>query len=212
MPQSFYYPNEHAQLWADVPVYLSDADVLWIWPSSRIWNSVYVKEETVSGWIGYVGSPVHMEELILKPEHSLIDQSLGQGRRRDDQWRCTWRGLVRRYTRPRLTNQPNPRGTTATSPNCRNTSVRTCSWRMFRVGPQARPAAANCHPFCHKQWMLVRNGVIRDYHRVQHDLAFAVHPRLCSPVSKAQDRLRVDVGCLRSVVRPEPPGANDGFQ
>jgi len=27
-------------------------------------------------WIGYVGSPVHMEELILKPEHSLIDQSL----------------------------------------------------------------------------------------------------------------------------------------
>ena len=36
VPQSFYYPNEHAQLWADVPFILAMADVLWIWPSSRI--------------------------------------------------------------------------------------------------------------------------------------------------------------------------------
>lgn len=27
-------------------------------------------------WIAYTGSPVRIEDLILKPEHSLIDQSL----------------------------------------------------------------------------------------------------------------------------------------
>ena len=27
-------------------------------------------------WLAYTGSPVRIEELILKPDHSLIDQSL----------------------------------------------------------------------------------------------------------------------------------------
>ncbi len=27
-------------------------------------------------WLGYSGAPVYLEELIFKPEHSLIDQSL----------------------------------------------------------------------------------------------------------------------------------------
>jgi hypothetical protein len=36
IPQSFYYPNEHAHLWADVPLLFVLAAVLWRWHPNRI--------------------------------------------------------------------------------------------------------------------------------------------------------------------------------
>jgi hypothetical protein len=36
VPQSFFYPNEHAHLWADVPLLFVVAAVLWIWHPKRI--------------------------------------------------------------------------------------------------------------------------------------------------------------------------------
>ena len=36
IPQAFYYPNEHAHLWADIPVLAVITVVLWIWHPNRI--------------------------------------------------------------------------------------------------------------------------------------------------------------------------------
>ena len=35
VPQSFYYPNEHAHLWGDVPLLFAMAVVLWVWHPKR---------------------------------------------------------------------------------------------------------------------------------------------------------------------------------
>jgi hypothetical protein len=35
IPQSFYYPNEHAHMWGDVPLLLAMAVVLWVWYPGR---------------------------------------------------------------------------------------------------------------------------------------------------------------------------------
>ena len=35
VPQSFYYPNEHAHLWSDVPVLFAMAVVMWVWHPER---------------------------------------------------------------------------------------------------------------------------------------------------------------------------------
>ena len=35
IPQSFYYPNEHAHLWADIPALAIVALVLWILHPNR---------------------------------------------------------------------------------------------------------------------------------------------------------------------------------
>jgi hypothetical protein len=35
VPQSFYYPNEHAHMWSDVPVLFVMAVVLWVWYPER---------------------------------------------------------------------------------------------------------------------------------------------------------------------------------
>jgi hypothetical protein len=36
IPQAFYYPNEHAHLWADIPALGVIVVVLWIWHPNRI--------------------------------------------------------------------------------------------------------------------------------------------------------------------------------
>ncbi len=36
IPQAFLYPNEHAHLWADVPVTFVLAAVMWIWHPNRV--------------------------------------------------------------------------------------------------------------------------------------------------------------------------------
>ena len=35
VPQAFYYPNEHAHLWGDVPLLFAMAVVLWVWYPER---------------------------------------------------------------------------------------------------------------------------------------------------------------------------------
>jgi hypothetical protein len=36
IPQSFYYPNEHAHMWSDVPVLFVMAVVMWVWHPNRV--------------------------------------------------------------------------------------------------------------------------------------------------------------------------------
>ena len=36
IPQAFYYPNEHAHLWADIPFAFAVVVILWIWYPDRV--------------------------------------------------------------------------------------------------------------------------------------------------------------------------------
>lgn len=36
IPQAFIYPNEHAHLWADIPLLFAVCAVLWIWHPNRV--------------------------------------------------------------------------------------------------------------------------------------------------------------------------------
>jgi Family of unknown function (DUF6632) len=36
IPQAFIYPNEHAHLWADVPLLFAVSLILWIWHPNRV--------------------------------------------------------------------------------------------------------------------------------------------------------------------------------
>jgi hypothetical protein len=36
IPQAFIYPNEHAHLWADIPMLLAISVILWIWHPNRV--------------------------------------------------------------------------------------------------------------------------------------------------------------------------------
>jgi hypothetical protein len=36
IPQAFIYPNEHAHLWADIPILLAMSVILWVWHPNRV--------------------------------------------------------------------------------------------------------------------------------------------------------------------------------
>lgn len=36
IPQAFYYPNEHAHLWSDIPLLIVTVAVLWVWHPNRV--------------------------------------------------------------------------------------------------------------------------------------------------------------------------------
>ncbi len=130
-------------------------------------------------WLGYSGAPLYLEELILKPEHSLIDQSLeahsGETTTNGDGFGVGWYGDrktpgVYKDVQPAW-NDSNLRDLTAhiESP-------------LFLAHIRATTGTAvqqtNCHPFRHKKWLFVHNGLIRGLARVKRDLALAVAPHL----------------------------------
>ena len=91
-------------------------------------------------WLAYSGSPVLLEELLYKPAHSLIDQSLhSRLGRDDDERRRLRRRLVRRRRRRRPSSAASSRpGTTATCASSPRTSRRRSSSRTSAPRPARR--------------------------------------------------------------------------
>ena len=130
-------------------------------------------------WLGYSGDPLLLEMLILKPEHSLIDQSLashsGATTTNGDGFGIGWYG--QRET-PGVYKGIQPAWNDG---NLRDLSAHIES-SLFLAHVRATTGTAvqqtNCHPFRHGKWLFVHNGLIRGFPRVRRDLALAVDPEL----------------------------------
>jgi len=76
-------------------------------------------------WLAYSGSPVRIEDLLYRPQHSLIDQSLhsrlGAETTNGDGFGIGWYGVG---DTPGVFHSVDPHGTIATCANWRGTSSR----------------------------------------------------------------------------------------
>ena len=129
-------------------------------------------------WLAYSGSPVLLEELLVKPVHSLIDQSkhsrLGATTLNGDGFGVGWYGApetpgVFHGTEPAWNDR-----------NLRDIAAHISSPLIFahiRASTGTAVQETNCHPFRHKNWLWMHNGAIRDFPRVKRDLTLAVDPR-----------------------------------
>ena len=130
-------------------------------------------------WIAYTGNPVYLEELILKPQYSLIDQSLssklGAETTNGDGFGVGWYGEPEL---PGLYKDPEPAW------NNRNLAdlARHIKSQLFIAHIRATTGTpiqrTNCHPFRYGRWLFVHNGLIRGYDTLRRDLALAVDPAL----------------------------------
>ena len=131
-------------------------------------------------WLAYSGSPILIEELLYKPEHSLIDQSrharLGVDTTNGDGFGVGWYDpdghtpAVLRSIEPAWNDR-----------NLREVASHVRS-PLFLAHIRASTGTAvqqtNCHPFSHGAWLWVHNGLVRDFHRIKRDLALAVDESL----------------------------------
>ncbi|MEN0070385.1 MAG: class II glutamine amidotransferase [Propionicimonas sp.] len=140
-------------------------------------------------WLAYYGSPVRVEDLLFRPSHSLIDQSLnsrlGATTTNGDGFGIGWYDEggdvpgVFRSTEPAWNDR-----------NLKEVSRHLVSPVVFahiRASTGGAIQQTNCHPFRHGSWLWMHNGLIRDFLTVRRDLAFAVDPSLFAGIEGSTD-------------------------
>src|SRR5215216_3349117 len=139
-------------------------------------------------WMAYSGDPILAEDLLFRPVHSIIDQSLhsrlGATTTNGDGFGIGWYGeadgpAVFKSIDPAWNDQ-----------NLREIAGRIRTPLLFahiRASTGTPVQRSNCHPFRHGRWLWMHNGAIRDFHTVKRDLAFAVDPSLYPSIEGSTD-------------------------
>lgn len=144
-------------------------------------------------WLAYLGSPITLETVLTKPNHSLLDQSLlarslylpsramsSQFRDRafptnGDGFGLAWSGLRGRLGQYREITPA------WDSQNLRHLAAQIesgCFLAHVRAAPGGTIAQENCHPFVHDGWMFQHNGEINGFPDLKRELTLAVDPAL----------------------------------
>ncbi len=139
-------------------------------------------------WLAYSGAPVVLDEVLFKTDHSLIDQSLHASdptsTTNGDGFGVGWYGSrtvpgVYKDIRPAW-NDTNLQALAAQI----ESSMFLAHVRATTGSPVQR---TNCHPFNHRNWLFVHNGLINEYEKLRRDLAFAVSPELFPHINGTTD-------------------------
>jgi predicted glutamine amidotransferase len=159
-------------------------------------------------WLAYSGSPVLLEELIYKPKHSLIDQSLhsrlGAETTNGDGFGVGWYG---EGDTPGVFHSIEPAWNDR---NLRELAGHVKSGLVFahiRAATATPVQLTNCHPFRHGKWLWMHNGVIYDFHRVKRDLVLAVDPELYPEIEGSTDSEVFFYLALTLGLEDDPPNA-----
>ncbi len=159
-------------------------------------------------WLAYSGSPVLLEELLYKPAHSLIDQSLhsklGVETTNGDGFGVGW------YTGDRHPGIYRGVGPAWNNQNLRNLSGHISApivLAHIRATTGTAVQETNCHPFRFENWLWMHNGAIAQFHTLKRDLVFAVDPELYPYIEGSTDSETMFFLALTFGLQKDPPGA-----
>jgi glutamine amidotransferase len=138
-------------------------------------------------WLAYSGESIHLEELLLKPERSLIEQSL-QARSgtttNGDGFGVGWYGDAET---PGLFKSVRPAWNDA---NLLSISAHLSS-PLFVAHVRATTGTtiqrSNCHPFQHGSWLFMHNGEIRGFRDIKREIVMEVEPALFPEIEGTTD-------------------------
>ncbi len=159
-------------------------------------------------WLAYTGSPVLIEDLLYKPAHSLIVQSmsatLGAEPTNGDGFGIGWYG-----------DRPTPGVFRSTEPawNDRNLAELSahisspCVLAHVRASTGSPVQQTNCHPFRHGRWLWMHNGLVHGFHTAKRELALAVDPSLFADIEGTTDSELFFYLALTFGLEDDPVGA-----
>jgi predicted glutamine amidotransferase len=159
-------------------------------------------------WLAYTGSPVLIHDLLYRPKHSLIVQSLtstlGAEPTNGDGFGIGW-----------YSDRPTPGIFRSTEPawNDRNLEELaehiTSPWVMahIRASTGSPVQETNCHPFRRGRWLFMHNGYIDGFHDFKHDLAMQVDPTLFGDIEGSTDTETFFYLALTFGLEEDPVGA-----
>lgn len=139
-------------------------------------------------WLAYSGTPIRLEELLVKRDRSLIEQSLhsrqGATTTNGDGFGVGW-----------YDDGGTPRLYRSTYPAWNDRNLRELaagiSSPLFFAHVRASTGTAiqetNTHPFRHGRWLWMHNGLIREFPRTRRKLLAAVDDTLFSSIEGTTD-------------------------
>jgi predicted glutamine amidotransferase len=140
-------------------------------------------------WMAWSGQPILIDELLFKPQHGLIDQSLhsrmGVETTNGDGFGLGWYPAA--GTEPAVYH--------SVAPAWGDENLRELAGHiespLFLAHVRATTGTAiqqtNCHPFRHGDWLFVHNGVVAGYEVIRRDLMMAVDPSLFAGIHGSTD-------------------------
>jgi len=159
-------------------------------------------------WVAYSGSPIRLEDLLYKPEHSLIDQSLhaqlGAETTNGDGFGVAWYG-----------EEPFPAVYKGVDPAWNDRNLRELSRHVrsslifahIRASTGSPVQQSNCHPFRHDRWLWMHNGQIAHFHDLKRELVLAINPALYGNIEGSTDTEVFFFLALTFGLEEDPPAA-----
>ena len=139
-------------------------------------------------WLAYSGTPIRLEELLVKRDRSLIDQSLhsrqGATTTNGDGFGVGW---YEDGEPPRVYRSTHPAWNDR---NLRELAAGISSPLFFahiRASTGSAIQETNVHPFRYGRWLWMHNGLIREYARVRRELQLRVADELYTSIEGTTD-------------------------
>ena len=139
-------------------------------------------------WLAYSGSPIRLEELLVKRDRSLIDQSLhsreGATPTNGDGFGVGW---YEEGEPPRVYRSVHPAWNDR---NLKELAAGISSHLFFahiRASTGTAIQETNTHPFRHGSWLWMHNGLIREFPRLRRELVLAIDDSLFDSLEGTTD-------------------------
>ena len=159
-------------------------------------------------WLAYSGSPIRLEELLVKRDRSLIDQSLhsrqGATTTNGDGFGVGW---YEEGEPPRVYRSTHPAWNDR---NLRELAAGISSPLFFahiRASTGSAIQETNVHPFRYGRWLWMHNGLIREYPRVRRELQLRVADELYPSIEGTTDSETMFYLALTFGLEDDPVGA-----
>ena len=161
-------------------------------------------------WMAYSGDPILADDLLFRPEHSIIDQSLharlGGVTTNGDGFGIGW------YRNGEATAPAVFKGTHPAwnDRNLREVATQIYTPLLFahvRASSGTPVQRSNCHPFRHGRWLWMHNGSLAGFDEVKRDLLMAVDESLYPEIEGSTDTETLFFLALTFGLADDPPTA-----
>ncbi|WP_055588996.1 class II glutamine amidotransferase [Peterkaempfera griseoplana] len=166
-------------------------------------------------WLAYSGSAIHLEEVLYRPAHSLIDQSrharLGVETTNGDGFGVGWYeddgAGAQRNSEPAVFRGIGPAWSDANLRELARCVRSPLFFAHIRASTGTEVQQTNCHPFRHGRWLWMHNGAIHGFAELRRDLVLAVDPPLYRCIRGSTDSELMFYLALTLGLQEEPPRA-----
>src|SRR5215210_1504887 len=160
-------------------------------------------------WLAYSGSPIHLEELLYKTDHSLIDQSLharlGVETTNGAGFGVGWYGA--HADTPAVFHSIEPAWNERNLRELASHGESPLFLAHIRASTGTAVQQTNCHPFRYGRWLWVHNGLVRELPRLKRELMLAVDESLYLSIEGSTDSELLFYLALTLGLDDDPPGA-----